>query len=111
MKEAAALLARQTGLLDVAPADVRELAEGGLVHVVVPGKWPLYDLDGFWAVDELRRLGEARRAWWASSMGRWETANALGLSAEEFDALAARHGLKPGRFGRYCRAEVMRLRP
>src|SRR2546423_879170 len=37
IKQAALVLARETGLRDVAPADVRELAVRGLVRVVLPG--------------------------------------------------------------------------
>jgi hypothetical protein len=109
-KEAAAVLARQTRLNDVAPADLRELAECGLIRVVVPGQWPIYDLEGFTAVEELHRVGDKRRAWWATSMNRWEAAEALGLSLEEFDDLAACRKLQLGRFGRYRRSAIIRLR-
>jgi hypothetical protein len=108
-KEAATVLAGLTGLWDVAPVDVRELAERGLVRVVSAGDYPLYDLKGFRAVEELREAGERRRAWWAGSLNRWDAAAALRLSVEEFEALAARGGLQPGRFGRYCRAEVIKF--
>jgi hypothetical protein len=110
IKQAADLLAERTGLRDVAPVDVRELAEHGLVRVVLPGTWPLVDPDGFTAVEELRAVGEARRAWWAASMGRWEAAETLSLRLEDFDRLAACRGVKAGRLGRYCRTEVLRLR-
>jgi predicted ATPase len=60
-KEAAAALAQRWGLRDVAPADLRELAERGLIRATCPGRWPLYDVEGFTAVDELRRVGDARR--------------------------------------------------
>lgn len=113
-KEAATVLARETGIHDVAPADVRELAERGHIRVAVHG-WPptgdLYDLGDFTAVDELRRVGEVRRAWRASSLDRFDAATALGLNVVEFDVLVARHGLRHGRFRRYRRTEVMRLRP
>jgi hypothetical protein len=109
-KEAAAVLARKWGLCDVAPADLRELAKGGLVRVTLPGHWPLYDLEGFTAIEELRQVGEARRAWWAVSINRWDAAEMLGLSTAEFDALAAGRRLQSGRFDRYRRAEVMALR-
>jgi hypothetical protein len=109
-KEAAALLAQKWGLRDVAPVDLRDLAGRGLIRVAVPGGWPLYDLDGFTAVDELRRVGDARRAWWTASVNRWDAAEILGLSLDEFDTLAACRGLRPGRFDRYCRADVLTLR-
>ncbi len=109
-KEAAAFLARKWGLSDVAPADLRELAGRGLIRVVVPGDWPLYDLDGFTAVEELRLAGDARRAWWRASVNRWDATEILGLSLDEFDALAASRGLQPGRFYRYRRADVLALR-
>ncbi len=108
-KEAAAALAQRWGLRDVAPADLREMAERGLIRVTCPGHCPLYDVEGFTAVDELRRVGDARREWWAASIDRWDAAAILGLSVEEFGALAARCGLQPGRFGRYHRAEVVAL--
>jgi hypothetical protein len=109
-KEAAAFLARRCGLCDVAPVDLRDLAGRGLLRVAVPGDWPLYDLDGFTAVDELRRVGDARRAWWKASVNRWDAASILGLSLDEFDALVARRGLRPGRFDRYRRTDVLALR-
>ncbi len=108
---AVAVLARQWGLRDVVPADLRELAQRGLIRVTCPGRWPLYDLDGFTAVDELRRVGDARREWWAASLDRWDAAAMLGMSVDELDALAARCGLQPGRFGRYRRTDVFELRP
>ncbi len=107
---AAAVLARRWGLRDVAPADLRELAQEGFLRVTSPGRWPLYDLDGFTAVDELRRVGDARREWWAASIDRWDAAAMIGIGVEEFDFLAARCSLQPGRFGRYRRTEVVALR-
>ena len=108
-KEAAAFLARKWGLCDVAPVDLRDLAGRRLIRVAVPGDWPLYDLDGFTAVEELRRVGDARRAWWKASVNRWDAAAILGLGMEEFDALAGRHELRPGRFDRYRRSDVLAL--
>jgi len=111
VKQAAELLARWTHLRDVAPADVRMLAERGWLRVVNGGEWPLIELDEeFGAAEELRRIGEERRTWWAASMSRWDAAEALGVSPEEFDALAASAGLRPGRFGRYLRTPVISLR-
>ena len=108
MKQAAELLARWTRLRDVAPADVRILAERGLLRVVDGGEWPLVELDEkFGAVEELRRIGEERRTWWAASMSRWDAAEALGVSLEEFEALAASAGLRPGRCRRYLRTAVI----
>jgi hypothetical protein len=109
-KEAAAFLARKWALCDVAPVDLRDLAGRGLIRVAVPGDWPLYDLDGFTAVEELRRVGDARRAWWKASVNRWDAAAILGMSADEFEAMAAPHGLRPGRFDRYRRSSVLALR-
>ena len=109
-KAAAAALAQQWGLREVAPADLRELAERGLIRVTCPGQCPLYDVDGFTAVDELRRVADARREWLAASIDRWDAAGMLGLGVEEFDGLAAGCGLQPGRFGRYRRSEVEALR-
>jgi hypothetical protein len=116
VKEAAVLLAARTGLPDVAPVDVRELAERGLVRVIVPGRWPLLelpvDLDSYIAtglVAELRAIGEARRAWWAWSLSRWAAAEALGVTESAFVVLASRHQVRPGRFGRYRRPDIARL--
>jgi hypothetical protein len=109
-KAATAALAERWGLHDVAPADLRELAALGLIRVVLPGSDPLYDVEGFTAVEELRRVGNERRAWWAASVNRWDAAELLGLSLVEFDVLAAGRGLQPGRSDRYRRAEVDALR-
>jgi hypothetical protein len=136
VKTAATLLGEWAPLPDVAPADVRELAQRGMLRVVVPGDWPLVELDapsmvvclpghGGWPslgsdqqdagrlplelVEELRRVGEARRAWLTASCGPWDAAEALGVSREEFELLAVRHGVRPGRFGRYRRPDVARL--
>jgi hypothetical protein len=111
-KHAAVELARRTGLRDVAPVDVRELAKKGYLRRVAGGSFPLYDgadVERFTAVEELRRVGDARRDWWAASMDRWDAAEALGTSLEEFDAFAARRGLRPGSLGRYCRSKIAAL--
>ena len=111
-KHAAAELGRRTGLRDVAPVDVRELAKKGHLRRVAGGSAPLYDgadVERFTAVEELRRVGDARRAWRAASMDRWDAAEALGTSLGEFDAFAARRGLRPGSLGRYCRSEIVAL--
>jgi hypothetical protein len=137
VKTAATLLGQWARLPGVAPADVRELAERGILRVVVPGDWPLVELDvpgmvvclpghggwaslgpGQWAAEhlpialvaELRHVGVERRAWLDASCGRWDAAETLSVSREEFDALAARHGVQGGRFGRYSRSDIMRLR-
>ena len=109
-RAAAAALAQRWGLQDVAPADLRSLAERGLIRIVLPGVWPLYEVEGFTAVEELRRMGEERRAWWAVSVNRWDAAYLLGLSVDEFEAVVARHGLRAGRFDRYRRTDVLGLR-
>jgi hypothetical protein len=109
-KAAAVALAQRWGLHDVAPADLRELAERGLIRAILPGDWPLYDVENFTAVEELRRIGDERRAWWAASINRWDAAVLMGVNVDEFDALAARHGLLPGRSDRYRRSEVLALR-
>src|SRR3981081_3688652 len=108
-KHAAAELARRTGRRDVAPVDVRELARKGYLRRVAGGSSPLYDgadVERFTAVEELRCVGDARRAWWAASRARGDAAEARGMSLEEFDVFAARRGLGPGRLGRYCRSEI-----
>lgn len=120
VKEAAAALSRLTGIVDVAPVDLRELAARGLIRVAVPG-WPptgnLYDLADLTeaarqtsVVVELRRVGTARRAWRAASVDRVDAAALLHMRLDMFDALAARAGIQPGRFGRYDRTAVLRLK-
>jgi hypothetical protein len=138
VKAAAVLLAQLTGLRDVAPADVREVAERGLVRVVTPGEWPMVEVDvpagtGVrlsldWPMPyligapnelaspncplavELRRIGEERRAWRAASMLGFDAAEELGVRMEDFTELAARHGVQPGRWSRYARTDIERLR-
>jgi hypothetical protein len=66
-------------------------------------------VENFTAVEELRRIGDERRAWWAASINRWDAAELFGVTVDEFDALAARHGLRPGHSGRYRRSEVLTL--
>jgi hypothetical protein len=120
LKEAAVRLGEWTRLSDVAPADVRELVELGLLVSFGDGTWPLVELDVpvvWWErpappalVDELRRLGDERRVWRAASCGRWEAAGGLGLSVQDFDLLAATAEVQPGRFGRYARSDIARLR-
>src|SRR5262249_50904473 len=98
-QEAAAVLARLAGITDVAPAALRELAERGHLRRLPGGSYPLYDradLESFSAFEELRRVGDERRAWQAQSMDRWDAIEALGISEEEFDNLH----LQRGRFGR-----------
>src|SRR6266487_5458087 len=100
-KVAAYTLATRTGMRGVAPSDVRELAEHGYLRPRVGGRHSLFDtaeLNRFTAVEELRRVGDARRAWLAASMDRWDAAEALGLCLDEFDVVAASRGLQPGRF-------------
>ena len=108
-RAAAAALARLTGL-PVAPADVRELAERGLVRVVAAGDWAFYELTGAAGMDEVSQVVAERLAWLAASVDRWDAAEALGLSQAAFQEAATRHGIRPGRFGRYCRADVAGLR-
>jgi choline dehydrogenase-like flavoprotein len=112
VKRAAVLLAKRSGLPDVAPVDVREMAERGVLRVVVPGDWLLVGLDDLRAgwIDELRRIGEERRAWRAASLDRFDAAEVLGRSWKEFPELAAQRGVQPGRFGRYARSDIDWLR-
>lgn len=109
-KAAAAALAQRWRLPDVAPADLRGLAERGLIRVVLPGVWPLYDVEDFTAVEELRQVGDERRAWWAVSLNRWDAADLLGVGIDELEVAAARRGLRPGHSDRYRRADVLALR-
>src|ERR1041385_4654834 len=109
VRVAASVLAERTGL-PVAPVDVRDLAELGLFTVVMPDTVMLVELDGFSAVRDLRQIVDARRSWWVSSIDRWDAAAALGMPVPEFEELAARHRLRPGRFGRYRLSDVDRLR-
>jgi len=120
LKVAAIVLGQWAGLADVAPADVRELVRRGLLAGFADPRWPLVEVaapETRWKilpaaalVEELRRVGDQRRAWRAASCDRWEAAEELGLSLQDFDRLAARAGVEPGRFGRYARSDVERLR-
>jgi len=109
-KEAALRLGQWFRLHDVAPADVRDLAERGLLPIAV--RWGVElvpDLPPD-VIDELRRVGDERRAWRTASLDCWAAADRLGVSWDEVPDLAAEHGLQPGRFGRYARSDVERLR-
>ena len=87
-----------------------------MVRIRVPGDYPLVELDlpaGELAadvVDALREIGDQRRAWRATSIARWDAAAELGVGRKAFDALAAKHGVHPGRFGRFARSDVTKLR-
>ena len=105
----------------MAPADVRELVGRGLLHACGGDpRWPQVELaspETRWdtpppaaVVEELRRVGDERRAWRAASCGRCEAAEELGLSVQDFEVVAARAGVEPGRFERYARSDVERLR-
>jgi len=108
-KEAALRLGQRFRLHDVAPADVRELAERGLLPIAV--RWGVDlvpDLPPD-IIDELRRVGDERRAWRTASLDRWAAAEQLGVTWEEVPDLAAEHDVQPGRFGRYARSDIDRL--
>jgi hypothetical protein len=111
-REATALLAQRTRLRDVAPADLRVIAERGFLRAKGDPRHPRFEvaeLDGFTAVEELRQVGEERRAWRAASLDRSDAADALGLTLMEFDGFATRHGLQAGAFGRFERCRVSQL--
>jgi hypothetical protein len=107
-RDVAAMLARRIGL-PVAPADVHELAERGLVKLLVPGDWPFYEVNGV-TCEQVLRVVEERIAWLTDSLDCWDAAATLDMSREAFREAAGRHGIRPGRFGRYRRADVARLR-
>lgn len=109
-KAAAAALAERWALPEVAPADLRRMAKHGLIRVVLPGVWPLYDVEDFTAAEELRQVGEERRAWWAVSVNRWDAADLLGVGIDAFEVVAALRGLRAGRSDRYRRTDVLALR-
>lgn len=108
-KAAARLLAARTGL-PVAGADVRVLAARGRFRVTANfTDWPMYaseDVEAFDGVEELREVVAERIEWWGASTDRWDAAQALGVAPDQVQAVMARRGARPGRFGRYRRTDV-----
>jgi hypothetical protein len=54
-------------------------------------------------------VGDARRHWLAASVDRWDAATILGIEVHEFENLAACCGVRPGRFGRYRRSDLVEI--
>jgi hypothetical protein len=115
-RRCAELLAELTGL-DVTDDDFLELAGQGHVDSVDSYKdWLLFD------VAAVRRLGTtedgtaivaavvaARQGWLASSVTTEDAARRLGWDRRELERVAARQGIKPGRFRRWASADIDRL--
>jgi len=109
-KDAALRLGQWFRLHDVASADVRELAERGLLPIAEHwGVELVLDIPPD-VIEELRRVGDERRAWRTASLDRWAAAQQLGVSWGEVPDLATEHGVQPGRFGRYARSDIDQLR-
>lgn len=93
--------------LPVEYADVEALAERGRLHAVGEYKgFPLYrvaEVESYDDRDELAAVVDERRAWIAASLTRAEATALLGWHRDDFDAVVARCGLKPGRFNRWAR--------
>ncbi|MGP3979338.1 hypothetical protein ACTWQF_36085 [Streptomyces sp. 8N114] len=110
-EKAAEHLAQRTGL-EVERADVQLLAERGVLRPVGDFRgWPLYaieDLDALTPADVTTAISD-RHAWIEASLSSEEAAQLLGWPVGKFEVTAERHGLTPGRFGRYARADVERL--
>ncbi|MFI7246418.1 hypothetical protein [Streptomyces qinglanensis] len=110
-EKAAEHLAQRTGL-EVERADIQLLAEQGTLRPVGDFRgWPLYaiaDLDGLDPADVTAAISD-RHAWVEASLSSEESAQLLGWPVGKFEVTAERHGLTPGRFGRYARGGVERL--
>ncbi|MFJ8629100.1 hypothetical protein ACIRD3_40480 [Kitasatospora sp. NPDC093550] len=110
-QKAAEYLSEQTGLT-VERTDIQDLAEQGVLHPVGEFKgWPMYSIED---LDALQHEGvtaviTARLSWIEQSLTNVEAADLLGWSTGRFDVTAERHGLTPGRWNRYTRADIERL--
>ncbi|KAA6221353.1 hypothetical protein CP973_04655 [Streptomyces albofaciens JCM 4342] len=106
--DAAKRLAERTEL-EVEREDVRVLAEEGPLRPVGEFRgYPMFSLESLDGLDRERVaavVGERQR-WIERSVTAKEAAALLGWSAGKFEVTAERHGLVPGRLGRYDRAEV-----
>ncbi|MEV0368268.1 hypothetical protein AB0I10_00275 [Streptomyces sp. NPDC050636] len=109
--KAAEYLAGRTRL-EVERADVQALAEQGLLQPV--GQFKQNPVYGLGALDELTEeqiaaVIQERHDWVERSLTAKEAAAFLGWPAGKFEVTAERAGLRPGRLGRYGRAEVEEL--
>ncbi|MBT2417994.1 hypothetical protein J7F01_08955 [Streptomyces sp. ISL-22] len=110
-EKAAERLSERTGL-EVDRSDVQLLSDRGLLRPVGDFRgWPLYSMEDLDALPHstVSAIVDERLAWLAHSVSSAEAAELLGWSAGRFEVTAERHGLSPGRFDRFARAEVLRL--
>ncbi|WP_207550501.1 MULTISPECIES: hypothetical protein [Parafrankia] len=110
--KAAEYLSGRTGL-QIERADVQALAERGALRPIGDYKgWSLYALDDLDALslDLLVTVLADRQSWLQASLTSPEAADLLGWSVGRFEVTAERQGLTAGRFGRYARVDVERLR-
>jgi hypothetical protein len=112
----AGLLAELTEL-DVTVDDLLTLVSQGRVDVVDYFKqWALYDTGA------VRRLGTTedgrvivaavvadRQAWLADSITTEDAARWLSWNRRDLERVAAEHGIRQGRFGRWARTDIARL--
>lgn len=112
-EKAAAHLADRTGL-PVERSDVQDLADDGDLQPVGDYRgWPLYAVEALDAVPA-RRIADvvrARQDWITASLTASEAAEALGVSLGRFEVTVESAGVTAGRFDRYARTDVDRLRP
>ncbi|MBA8929418.1 hypothetical protein BC739_006636 [Kutzneria viridogrisea] len=105
---AAERLAERLGL-EVEGADVRLLAEQGLLHAVGDYKgFNLYDCRDVDEIDPalVEQCVVERLAWAEASMYTRDAAKQLGWTLEEFLRVAGERSLRQGRFGRFLRDDV-----
>ncbi|MEU6718325.1 3'-5' exonuclease [Nonomuraea sp. NPDC046802] len=113
-RRCAEALAAATGL-QVQADDITELAERGLLASVGEYEgWPLYDPDVAAGLakgpdNALAAVVAARQAWLADSITPGDAAVWLGWTEAELASQASDHGIRPGRFDRYARADIAAL--
>lgn len=107
-KSGARRLAERTGL-EVEGWDVHAACEEGLLERAGEFEgYPTYakaDLDALDAA-ELERIIAERIAWEEASLTEWEAAKHLGWTLDELERVVAARRLRPGRRGRYARADL-----
>jgi hypothetical protein len=105
---AAERLSEQTGVTVEKP-DISMLAKRGRLTMVDSYKGhPLYDVRAIDALTdtEVAELVAERQAWLAASVDDREAAVCFGWKRHDFEKVAAERGIKPGRFGRWARADL-----
>ncbi|MEU5859130.1 hypothetical protein [Nocardiopsis dassonvillei] len=110
-QKAADRIAERTGL-PLTRADIAALADRQELSPV--GDYmgsPLYSLNDLDALthEQLQTTITRRRTWIANSLTAQEAADLLGWPLGRFEITAERHGLTPGRLGRYSHADIAQL--